>query len=200
MVISQLLLTSAVPSATISMVVPARAKQGNAVRKFRERNLPVCNSAAAPATVSGEPTAINTTGDRSVPGKVVEGSDPRARKPAISRGHARAHWAGCPRAMTGRHVSRASGTCRTVVVRGDGSTFAASACLVGLSFQSRESQSAVRRSAGSRHRFACAQQRGNSHFRACRACRAARSREVRGKQSAAGEARDGINGGVCHVA
>ena len=36
------------------------------------------------------------------------------------------------------------------MVRGDGSTFAASACLVVLSFQSRESQSTVRRSVGSR--------------------------------------------------
>jgi hypothetical protein len=53
------------------------------------------NAAAAPATVSDEPTTINTTGVID-PGKVVEGNDPRARKPATSHGHARKRRAGCP--------------------------------------------------------------------------------------------------------
>jgi hypothetical protein len=50
------------------------------------------DSAAAPATVSGEPFAISHWTSRS--GKAVTGIDPRARRPAVSRGHTRSALGG----------------------------------------------------------------------------------------------------------
>ncbi len=56
------------------------------------------NAAAAPATVSGEPKTNKPLG-RNAPGKAVRGGDPRARRPAIIRGHARKRRAGCTEAV-----------------------------------------------------------------------------------------------------
>jgi hypothetical protein len=50
------------------------------------------DSAAAPATVSGEPSTISHWTSRS--GKAVTGIDPRARRPAASRGHTRSALGG----------------------------------------------------------------------------------------------------------
>src|SRR5882762_2692760 len=60
---------------------PPWGSKGNAVRG----NLP--NAAAAPATVSGE--FFVKCHWESRPGKATKGNDPRARRPAVSRGHTR---------------------------------------------------------------------------------------------------------------
>ena len=77
------------------------------------------NAAAAPATVSGELSTDKPLGTAKVSGKVVEGDDPQARRPATNRGHARTHWAGCPDVETGRTEPR-SGEAQAAAVRGDG--------------------------------------------------------------------------------
>jgi hypothetical protein len=58
------------------------------------------DSAAAPATVSGEPFAISHWTDWS--GKAVTGIDPRARRPAASRGHTRSALGGVSWWVTSR--------------------------------------------------------------------------------------------------
>ena len=52
------------------------------------------NAAAAPATVSGESKAKTATG-ANVPGRRPLSDDPRARRPAVIRGHTRKRRAGC---------------------------------------------------------------------------------------------------------
>jgi hypothetical protein len=79
-----------------------KGSKGNAVRDLR-------NAVAAPATVSGESSLLITTGN-DIPGKVGEGRDPRARRPATSSGHARARRAGLPGVVSVRPFAvRASG-------------------------------------------------------------------------------------------
>ena len=80
-----------VPS--LKMVVPARANQGNAVRRsFRQ-----CRSC---------PRNCKRRADDHLmplgffdPGKVVRGRDPQARKPATGNGHVRTRRAGCSEAL-----------------------------------------------------------------------------------------------------
>ena len=98
------------------------------------------NAVAAPATVSGEPSTDTPLGILSVPGKVVEDDDPRARRPATSNGHARTRRAGCSgvsveirlfhggcqRAKAGRETAK-------IAVTGACSPFGASACFLSVS-------------------------------------------------------------------
>jgi hypothetical protein len=53
-------------------------------------------AAAAPATVSGEPSTGIATGSFAAPGKAVEGGDTRARTSATSNGSRASAQAGCP--------------------------------------------------------------------------------------------------------
>ena len=49
-----------------------------------------------------------------VPGKAAtQGDDPRARRPAVSRGHARARWAGCPDGCRTECLDKAGGRLRS---------------------------------------------------------------------------------------
>ena len=53
---------------------------------MRCRTLKASYSAAAPATVMGEPTAEHATGNlHGVTRKAAGGDDPRARRPAVAR-------------------------------------------------------------------------------------------------------------------
>jgi hypothetical protein len=85
-------LTGSAAIANIGVGGSRKGSKGNAVRVHVHAR----NAAAAPATVSGESSTGVATGNIDVPGKVVEGSDPRARRSAASNGHARARRAGCP--------------------------------------------------------------------------------------------------------
>jgi hypothetical protein len=100
-----------------------KGSKGNAVRAFG------CHAAAAPATVGGEPATENATGDVNAPGKAVAGEDPRARRPATSRGHTRTHRAGCPGVASWPTALVLAGTVSSGPVRGDGWTCAASRIL-----------------------------------------------------------------------
>lgn len=79
-------LTCAHNCAIPARMVPDEGSKGNAVRAVS------CNAAGASATVSGEPRTDEPL-EPIRSGKAVRGDDPRAKRPAVIRGHARKHRA-----------------------------------------------------------------------------------------------------------
>jgi hypothetical protein len=80
--------------------------KGNAVRVLIMLTRHAHKAAAAPATVSGEPSTSIATGRFCAPGKAVEGGDPRARTSATSNRSRASAWAGCPESTSNSVVVR----------------------------------------------------------------------------------------------